>query len=124
MKKHLFTLFVLLVAGASALMASDWVLNESKYNASDKTDHIKLEVFLCDLDGSNTYCDGGTVIATNGRVSYDLLTLKYHDEASDGDAKTQLQPCPKGQRCPRKLLLFIKVDYCCTWETTVVTVLS
>ncbi|MBQ3997833.1 MAG: hypothetical protein II644_00685 [Paludibacteraceae bacterium] len=66
--------------------ASDWVLNESKYYASDKTDHIKLEVFLCDLDGSNTYCDGGTVIATNGSKSYELVYLKYHDEASDGAA--------------------------------------
>ena len=70
----------------SPLMASDWVLNEDKYYASDKTDHIKLGVFLCDLDGSNTYCKEGTVIATNGSRSYDLLTLKYHDEASDGAA--------------------------------------
>lgn len=90
MKKNLLLILVLLLAGINAIQASDWVLNESKYNASDKTDHLKLEVFLCDLDGSNTYCDGGTVIATNGRVSYDLLTLKYHDEASDGDASENI----------------------------------
>ena len=90
MKKYLSFLFVLLLVNTMNMLASDWVLNESKYNASDKTDHLKLEVFLCDLDGTNTYCDGGTVIATNGRVSYDLLTLKYHDEASDGDASENI----------------------------------
>ena len=86
--KHLFSFLVLslFTFHFSPLMASDWVLNESKYYASDKTDHIKLEVFLCDLDGSNTYCDGGTVIATNGSKSYELVYLKYHDQASDGAA--------------------------------------
>ena len=72
------------------VQASDWVLNESKYYASDKTDHIKLEVFLCDLDGSNTYCNGGTVIATNGSKSYELVYLKYHDQASDGAASENI----------------------------------
>ena len=92
MKNKLFTLFVLslFTFHFSPLMASDWVLNESKYNATDKTDHIKLEVFLCDLDGKNTYCDGGTVIATNDRESYDLLTLKYHDEADDAAANENI----------------------------------
>lgn len=86
--KHLFFLFALcsLFLVPNKAQASDWVLNESKYYASDKTDHIKLEVFLCDLDGGNTYCDGGTVIATNGSKSYELVYLKYHDEASDGAA--------------------------------------
>ena len=91
-KKHLLLLFVLslFTFHFSPLQASDWVLNESKYNATDKTDHLKLEVFLCDLDGKNTYCDGGTIIATNGSQSYELLTLKYHDEASDGSASENI----------------------------------
>ena len=89
MRKRIY-LFVLALCSLflipNKVQASDWVLNESKYYASDKTDHIKLEVFLCDLDGSNTYCDGGTVIATNGSKSYELVYLKYHDQASDGAA--------------------------------------
>ena len=87
-------MLVLLLAGHNALMASDWVLNEDKYNAVHYTDHLYLEVFLADLDGKNTFCQEGTLIATNGVKSIDLLTLKYINEGDDdkdnADVKAKL----------------------------------
>ena len=74
---------LLLVAGTNAVKASDWVLNEDKYSATHYTDHLYLEVFLADLDGKNTFCQEGTLIATNGVKSIDLLTLKYINEGDD-----------------------------------------
>ena len=76
-------MLLLLVAGTNAVMASDWVLNEDKYSATHYTDHLYLEVFLADLDYRNTYCQEGTLIATNGSKSIDLLTLKYINEGDD-----------------------------------------
>ena len=81
--KQMAMTLLLLVAGVSGLMADDWVLFESKYNATHYTDHLYLEVFLADLDGKNTYCQEGTLIATNGSKSIDLLTLKYINEGDD-----------------------------------------
>ncbi len=85
---------LLLVAGTNAVKASDWVLNEDKYSATHYTDHLYLEVFLADLDGKNTFCQEGTLIATNGVKSIDLLTLKYINEGDDdkdnADVKAKL----------------------------------
>lgn len=81
--KQMAMTLLLLVAGVSGLMADDWVLFESKYNATHYTDHLYLEVFLADLDGKNTYCQEGTLIATNGSKSIDLLTLKYINQGDD-----------------------------------------
>ncbi len=85
---------LMLLAGTSALRASDWVLNEDKYSATHYTDHLYLEVFLADLDGKNTYCQEGTLIATNGSKSIDLLSLKYinegDDESNNADVKAKL----------------------------------
>ena len=85
MKKHLFFFLVLSVFTFhfSPLLASDWVLNEDKYYAWHYTDHLYLEVFLADLDGGNTYCKEGTLRATNGSKTVDLLTLKYINEGDD-----------------------------------------
>ncbi|MBQ7996524.1 MAG: hypothetical protein IJ249_02520 [Paludibacteraceae bacterium] len=87
-------MLLLLVAGTNAVMASDWVLNEDKYSATHYTDHLYLEVFLADLDGKNTFCQEGTLIATNGSKSIDLLTLKYINEGDDdkdnADVKAKL----------------------------------
>jgi hypothetical protein len=87
-------MLLLLVAGTNAVKASDWVLNEDKYSATHYTDHLYLEVFLADLDGKNTFCQEGTLIATNGVKSIDLLTLKYVNEGDDdkdnADVKAKL----------------------------------
>ena len=85
-----FSLFILLsffTFHFSPLMASDWVLNEDKYNGEHYTDHLYLEVFLADLDGKNTYCKEGTLRATNGSKTIDLLTLKYINQGDD-DSQT------------------------------------
>ena len=76
-------LSLLLLLAGTTLHASDWVLNEDKYNATHYTDHLYLEVFLADLDYGNTYCKEGTLTATNGSVSIDLLTLKYVNQGDD-----------------------------------------
>ena len=87
-------LFVLTLMSTLSAQASDWVLNESKYNASMSGDHLCLEVFLADLDSKNTYAKEGTVIATNGSKSIDLLKLKYinqgDDESQTAEVKGQL----------------------------------
>ena len=96
MKKHLFFLFVLSVFTFHflPLQASDWVLNEDKYSGSHYTDHLYLEVFLADLDGGNTYCQEGTLMATNGSRTIDLLKLKYinqgDDESQTAEVKAKL----------------------------------
>ena len=63
--------------------ASDWVLDESKYKVAQYSDHLRLEVFLADLDSKNTYSKGGTVFATNGATTINLLYLEYINEGSD-----------------------------------------
>ena len=73
-------MLLLMTAGTTAAMAADWVLNEDKYSATHYTDHLYLEVFLADLDWGNTYCQEGTVTATNGSKSVDLLKFKYINE--------------------------------------------
>lgn len=73
----------MLSACVGTIQADDWVLFESKYNAWHYTDHLYLEVFLADLDGGNTYCKEGTLVATNGSKSIDLLTLKYINQGDD-----------------------------------------
>ena len=80
-------MLMLLIAGTHAVMASDWVLAEDKYSAKGYSDHLYFEVFLADLDGKNTYCKEGTLIATNGSVSIELLTLQYINQG-DGDNQT------------------------------------
>ena len=67
------------------MQASDWVLNENKYTAtlSSSGDHLCLEVFLADLDKSNTYSKGGHVYATNGSKTIDLMYLKYINQGDD-----------------------------------------
>ena len=87
-------MLMLLIAGTHAVMASDWVLAEDKYSAKSYSDHLYFEVFLADLDYGNTYCQEGTLIATNGSRSFDLLKLKYinqgDDESQTSEVKAQL----------------------------------
>ena len=89
--KKTFFLLILLIACVTRIQADDWVLFESKYNATHYTDHLYLEVFLADLDGKNTYCQTGTLIATNGSKSIDLLTLKYINEGDDESQTAQVK---------------------------------
>ncbi|MBQ1858941.1 MAG: hypothetical protein II140_03690, partial [Paludibacteraceae bacterium] len=83
MKKRIIGILLMLSACVGTIQADDWVLFESKYNAWHYTDHLYLEVFLADLDGGNTYCKEGTLVATNGSKSIDLLTLKYINQGDD-----------------------------------------
>ena len=76
-------LAMLFAAGFMRVHASDWVRNESKYNASMQGDHLCLEVFLADLDSKNTYSNGGHVYATNGSKTIDLMYLKYINQGDD-----------------------------------------
>ena len=89
--KKTFFLLILLIACVTRIQADDWVLFESKYNATHYTDHLYLEVFLADLVGKNTYCQTGTLIATNGSKSIDLLTLKYINEGDDESQTAQVK---------------------------------
>ena len=84
MKTRIYLLLsILLAMTAQRVQASDWVLNESKYNAYTSGDHLCLEVFLADLDYSNTYSKGGHVYATNGSKTIDLMYLKYINQGDD-----------------------------------------
>ena len=85
----------MLIAGTSSLLADDWVLFESKYNAWHYTDHLYLEVFIADLDGGNTYCKEGTLVATNGSKSIDLLTLKYINQGDDESQTAEVKAALK-----------------------------
>ena len=76
-------LLLLLSTSTISVHASDWVLNESKYSASLSGDHLYLEVFLADLDYSNTYSKGGHVYATNGIKTIDLMYLEYINQGDD-----------------------------------------
>jgi len=76
-------LLLLLCVLSLPAQASDWVLNEGKYNATQSTDHLCLEVFLADLDGSNTYSKGGHVYATNGVRTIDMMYLEYVNQGDD-----------------------------------------
>lgn len=84
-------MLLLMTAGTTAAMAADWVLNEDKYSATHYTDHLYLEVFLADLDCGNTYCQEGTVTATNGSKSVDLLKFKYINEGSDENETAEVK---------------------------------
>ena len=81
MQKYL--LMVMLCTLSMSAFAADWVRDESKYRLSQSSDHLKLEVFLADLDAKNTYSKGGIVFATNGYKRIDLLYLEYINEGSD-----------------------------------------
>ena len=84
MKTRIYLLLTILLAmTALRVQASDWVLNESKYYAYTSGDHLCLEVFLADLDHSNTYSKGGHVYATNGSKTIDLMYLKYINQGDD-----------------------------------------
>lgn len=76
-------LLLLISTSTTSLHASDWVLNESQYSASQSGDHLYLEVFLADLDYSNTYSKGGHVYATNGIKTIDLMYLEYINQGDD-----------------------------------------
>ena len=84
-------MLLLMTAGTTAAMAADWVLNEDKYSATHYTDHLYLEVFLADLDWGNTYCQEGTVTATNGSKSVDLLKFKYINEGDDENETAEVK---------------------------------
>ena len=76
-------LMIMLCTLSMSSYASDWVLDESKYKVAQYSDHLRLEVFLADLDSKNTYSKGGTVFATNGATTINLLYLEYINEGSD-----------------------------------------
>ena len=69
-------LMIMLCTLSMSSYASDWVLDESKYKVAQYSDHLRLEVFLADLDSKNTYSKGGTVFATNGATTINLLYLE------------------------------------------------
>lgn len=82
--RHFKLLTLLLLCTLSVpVQASDWVLNEDKYWAYTSGDHLCLEVFLADLDRSNTYSKGGYVYATNGSKTIKLMYLKYINQGDD-----------------------------------------
>ncbi len=91
MKKRIIGILLMLTACVGTIQADDWVLFESKYNAWHYTDHLYLEVFLADLDGGNTYCKEGTLVATNGKQSYELVKLKYINEGDDEDQTAKVK---------------------------------
>lgn len=73
------------------VQAADWVKDESKYWAYQSGDHLRLEVFLADLDRSNTYSKGGCVYATNGSKTIDLVYLEYINDGDDGDVEAKVK---------------------------------
>ena len=84
-------MLLLMTAGTTAaMMASDWVLNEDKYNGEHYTDHLYLEVFLADLDRGNTYCKEGTLRATDGSRTIDLMELRYVNQGDDESQTAQV----------------------------------
>ena len=93
MKTRIYLLLsILLAMTALRVQASDWVLNESKYYAYTSGDHLCLEVFLADLDHSNTYSKGGHVYATNGSKTIDLMYLSYVNQGDDESQTAEPMP--------------------------------
>jgi hypothetical protein len=65
--------------------ASDWMLNPDKFSMSNHDDHVSFEIFLADLDRSNTYAERGCICALDEEThkEYYLLDLRYIEEGSD-----------------------------------------
>lgn len=82
-KQWVWLLVLMLSVLFTKVQASDWVLDASKYNAWHSTDHICMEVFLADLDHTNTFSDGGYVYAKNSSKTIKLMYLRYINQGDD-----------------------------------------
>ena len=80
-------LMAVLLTFSIPAVASDWMTNSTKFSMSNSKDHVTFKVFLCDLDGSNTYAKSdGTIFAVNsaGRKLY-LMDIWYIEEGDDSN---------------------------------------
>ena len=100
---HLWSwlLVIMLTLPALQIQADDWVLNESKYNATVEGDHLYLEAFVADLDGKNTYSKGGFIFASNGLATIKLLYLEYINDGDDENQTAQVKAYLCERRTPR-----------------------
>ena len=77
-------LMIFLFAGITAAQAEDWMKKPSKFYMSTQNNHVTFTVFLCDLDGNNTYAKSGGIYAVDNNGSRVwLMDIWYISEGSD-----------------------------------------
>ena len=72
-------LLMLLATCAANIYAADWMTYSDKFSMNSYTNHVRFNVFLCDLDRSNTYAksNGGVyAVDASGNQKW-LMDLIY-----------------------------------------------
>ena len=82
----LVLMLLLLVGGGSPAWATDYVLDKSQYGAEHKTDHLELKLCIADLDYKDTYVKEGVVKASWNGQEYELVWLKFINDADEDNA--------------------------------------
>ena len=69
------------------IQASDWMKNSGKFYMSNSKDHVTFNVFLCDLDGKNTYAksDGYIYALNSAGQKLALIDIWYIEEGDDSN---------------------------------------
>ena len=73
----------MMLAGTTAVQASDWMLRDDKFSMTSSNDHVNFKVLLCDLYLTNTYAKSGGIYARSGNDTKWLMDLCFVEDASD-----------------------------------------
>ena len=76
-------LVMMLSTQVTKVHAADWMHRADKFYMSNYADHVTFNVFVCDLDRSNTYAKKGGIYATSGSEKVWIMDLCYKEEGSD-----------------------------------------
>ena len=88
LKPWALLLVMMLSLPAMRVQAADWMTYADKYSMESYNNHVRFNVFLCDLDGSNTFAkeDGGVYAQDGSGTKIWLIDLIYIEEGSDENA--------------------------------------